>query len=518
MDEKLYLGIELGSTRIKSVLINEAYKPVAIGSHTWENRLENGFWTYHESEIWAGLQSSYADLVKNYGKPLAKISRIGVSAMMHGYVPLGKDGALLCPFRTWRNTNTGEAAAILRDRFGHNIPMRWSVAHLYQAILNGESHLENIDFLTTLAGYVHFKLTGERVLGIGDASGMFPIDCEACDYNGGMMKIFDALAAEKNFRRKLGDILPKVLSAGENAGQLTSEGAKLLDPSGALPPGTPVCPPEGDAGTGMTATNSVTMLTGNVSAGTSIFAMVVLEKPLSRVYPELDIVTTPDGKNVAMVHCNNCTSDLDAWIKLFGEIISAHTNTSVPPSALYEMLYKSALFGEPDGGGLMACNYLSGEHNTGFEEGRPLFMRLPNSALTMSNFMRVMLLSAISTLKLGMDIMAQEGVRLKLLHGHGGFFKTEGVGQKLMAGALNVPVSVAENAGEGGAWGMALLASYVDFATLTLDEFLKNEVFANHPSTCINPDVADAEGFAAFLDGYKACLRVERAAVDHFCP
>lgn len=514
-NEKLYLGIEFGSTRIKSVLIDENFKPVAIGSHNWENRLENGLWTYHEPEIWAGMQAAYADLLKNYGKPINKISRIGISAMMHGYIPLDENGTLLSGFRTWRNTNTGEAARILREKFGHNIPLRWSIAHLYQAILDGESHLSEINFLTTLAGYVHFKLTGEKVLGIGDASGMFPIDCETQDYNGNMIKIFNSLAAKKNFCKKIKKILPKVLHAGENAGKLTPEGAKLLDPSGALQTGVPFCPPEGDAGTGMVATNSVTPLTGNVSAGTSIFAMVVLERPLSKVYPELDIVTTPDGKPVAMVHCNNCTSDLDAWVRMFCEIISAHTGTPAMPADLYATLYKSALSGEPDGGGLMACNYLSGEHNTGFEEGRPLFMRLPDSSLTMANFMRTMLLSSMATLKLGMDILAREGVLLKKLLGHGGLFKTEAVGQKLMAGALDVAVSIMENAGEGGAWGMALLAAYVDFKNSALDKFL-DKAFASHLKTCVNPDPSDVKGFADFMEGYGACLKVERAAVYYY--
>lgn len=511
----MYLGIEFGSTRIKSVLIDENFAPVAVGNFNWENRLEGGLWTYHEAEIRTGLQASYADLVKNYGKPLTKISRIGISAMMHGYIPLCKNGTLLSPFRTWRNTNTGEAAEILRESFGHNIPLRWSVAHLYQAVLDGERHLENIDFLATLAVYVHYKLTGERVAGVGDASGMFPIDCEACDYNADMIEKFDALAAEKSFTRGIKNILPRVLSAGENAGQLTPEGAKLLDPSGVLQPGAFFCPPEGDAGTGMAATNSVTPLTGNVSSGTSIFAMVVLEKPLSRVYPEIDIVTTPDGKPVAMVHCNNGTSDLDAWVRMFAEIISAHTGAATTGD-LYETLYKSALTAAPDGGGLMACNYLSGEHNTGFREGRPLFMRLPNSSLTMPNFMRTMLFSVMATLKLGMGILEREGVALKKLNGHGGFFKTEGVGRQLMAGALNVPVSVQENAGEGGAWGIALLAAYVDYKNLTLPEFLQEKVFAALPSTCKNPDPSDVKGFADFMEGYRACLAVERAAVDNY--
>ncbi|MCL2398776.1 MAG: FGGY-family carbohydrate kinase [Defluviitaleaceae bacterium] len=520
MKKSLFLGIELGSTRIKSVLIDESFKPVAVGNHNWENRLENGVWTYHLSEIWSGLQAAYADLAasfqKKYGEPLTAISGIGLSAMMHGYIPMDNKDNVLTEFRTWRNTSTGEAATILRESFGHNIPLRWSVAHLYQAILNGENHAKNVDFITTLSGYVHYKLTGKKVLGIGDASGMFPIDSEKGSYNASMVGIFDSLVLEKAFDWKLMDIMPKVLVAGENAGQLTEEGAKLLDPSGVLKPGIPFCPPEGDAGTGMVATHSVAARTGNVSSGTSIFAMVVLEKALSKVYPELDIVTTPDGKPVAMVHCNNGTSDLDGWVQMFSEILSAHTGQKIEPGNLYETLYKAALEGSPDGGGLMACNYLSGEHNTGFDEGRPLFMRLPNSSFTMANFMRTMLMSVMATLKLGMDILAKEGVTLTQLMGHGGFFKTEGVGQRLMAGALNVPVAVMDNAGEGGAWGIALLASYLDNNKVTLDAFLNDQVFANFPSTGIKPRSEDVKGFAAFMKRYKACLAVERTAVDNF--
>jgi len=518
MKKNLYLGIEFGSTRIKAVLIHDSFQPIAVGNHNWENRLENGIWTYHLSDIWSGLQASFADLAaayqKQYGEALTQVSGIGISAMMHGYMPIDKAGNPLTEFRTWRNTSTGEASQILRELFGHNIPLRWSIAHLYQAILNGERHVRDIDFITTLAGYVHYKLTGKNVLGIGDASGVFPVDCDTYDYNQTMVADFNTLIADKPYDWTLTDIMPQVLLAGENAGHLTEAGAKLLDPSGTLNPGIPFCPPEGDAETGMVATHSVAARTGNVSAGTSIFAMVVLEKALSKVYPELDIVSTPDGKPVAMVHCNNGVSDLDGWIQMFCEIASAHTGEKVKPQALYEKLYLAALEGEPDGGGLMACNYLSGEHNTGFEEGRPLFVRMPNSAFTMANFMRTMLLSTMASLKLGMDILAEEGVTLTQLLGHGGLFKTPVVGQKLMAGALNVPVAVMETAGEGGAWGIALLAAYMAYNKDPLDVFLKDYVFAGRTGTCVEPDPVDVQGFAAFMERYKAGLMVERAAVE----
>lgn len=506
----MYLGIELGSTRIKSVLIDaENYQPVAVGGHNWENRLENGVWTYHLSDIWQGIAASYADLKKSYGKKITSLSGIGVSAMMHGYLPINKDGDLMTEFRTWRNTSTGEAAEILRNRFGHNIPLRWSIAHLYQAILNGESHVNDIDLITSLAGYVHLKLTGEKVLGIGDASGIFPVDSAVGNYNASMVDSFDELIADKKFKWKLTDIMPRALNAGTEAGKLTAEGAKLLDPSGDLQAGVPFCPPEGDAGTGMVATNSVAVRTGNISAGTSIFAMAVLEKPLSKVYPELDIVMTPDGKPVAMVHCNNGTSDLDGWVQVFSEI------SGIPASRLYEKLYKSALEGDADGGGLVACNYLSGEHSTGFEEGRPLFVRLPDSKFTMANFARTMLMSSMASLKMGMGILADENVKLDRLLGHGGIFKTKGVAQKIMAGALNTPIAVMETAGEGGAWGIALLAAYMGSSTIAFDEFLNKKVFDKLASECVQPDPKDITGFDLFMKRYEACLKIERTAVDN---
>jgi len=519
MEKKLYLGIELGSTRIKSVLIDFTNEPVAIGGHSWENRLVDGVWTYTLDDIWQGLQASYKALVEDYesrhgGKP--NIAAIGISAMMHGYLPLDSKGELLAEFRTWRNTSTGQASKVLTPLFGINIPLRWSIAHLYQAILNGENHVSQIASITTLSGYVHYKLTGENVLGIGDASGMFPIDSNINDYHQGNIADFDALVADKSYGWKLADIMPKVLSAGAAAGQLTEAGARLLDPTGNLRSGIPFCPPEGDAGTGMVATNSVAPRTGNVSAGTSIFAMLVLEKSLSKLYPEIDMVTTPDGKPVAMVHCNNGTSDLNAWVQIIHEalgLISGHTNIN----DVYEKLYNAALEGDADCGGLMAVSYLSGEHNTGFEEGRPLFMRLPDSRFNLSNFVRTLLLTSMATLKLGMNTLTDnEGVKINQLMGHGGIFTTKGVAQKLMAGALNIPVSVMETANEGGAWGIALLAAYMYDNDMTLEEFLDKKVFANRTGATIAPDSADTKGFAKFMERFAAGLKVERTAVDNF--
>ncbi len=516
------LGIELGSTRIKAVLINNDYTPIAISSHDWENRLENGIWTYHLEDVWHGIQDCYSKLAsgvfEKYGVNLSKLKSIGISAMMHGYLVFDKDGNQLAEFRTWRNTITERAAEELTDLFGFNIPQRWSIAHLYQAILNGEKHVHDIDFLTTLAGYVHWKLTGERVLGIGDASGVFPIDSNTNDYNMHMMELFNGKAASKDFTIKLKTILPRVLAAGESAGRLTYEGAKLLDPSGMLEPGIPLCPPEGDAGTGMVATGSVAERTGNVSAGTSIFTMIVLEKELSRIYTEIDMVTTPAGRPVAMVHCNTCTSDLDAWVALFHELVEklGHDDSK---STLYNLLYQKALDGDPDCGGLINFNYFSGEPITKIDGGRPLFVRTPESKLTLANFMRAQLYSAIATLKIGMDILLeQENVHVDKLIGHGGFFKAKGVGQKLMSSALRVPVAVMETAGEGGPWGMALLAAYMTDKSLneTLESFLDNRVFAENKSIIAEPDAADAKGFEVFMERYKKCLAVEDMAVKVF--
>ena len=517
---KTVLGIEFGSTRIKAVLIGEDHTPIASGSYEWENRYENGIWTYSLEDVWTGLQESYRKLSKEvfekYNTPLQTIGAIGFSAMMHGYMAFDKDGNLLVPFRTWRNTMTGQASEKLTDLFQFNIPQRWSIAHLYQAILNKEPHIQDISYLTTLAGYVHWKLTGQKVLGVGEASGMFPIDSKTNDYDERMIELFNERLEAENIPWKLQDILPKVLVAGDAAGVLTEEGAKLLDPTGQLQAGIPLCPPEGDAGTGMVATNSVAERTGNVSAGTSVFAMIVLEKALSKFYPEIDMVTTPTGKPVAMVHSNNCTSDLNAWVDLFREFTEA-LGVEISQSKLYEMLYKKALTGDADGGGLLAYNYLSGEHITHLEEGRPLFVRTPESRFTLSNFMRVHLFSALGALKIGMDILfEQEQVKIDQVLGHGGFFKTKEVGQKIMAAAMNVPVSVMETAGEGGAWGIALLASYMlhKEENEPLEAYLSNKVFAGENSTTIAPDQEDVDGFAAFMERYKKGLVIERTAVD----
>lgn len=520
-DGKTALGIEFGSTRIKVVLIDKDHHPIASGSHDWENRLENNIWTYTLEDIWSGLQDSYKNLVNDvkekYDITLTKVGSIGFSAMMHGYMAFDKDGELLVPFRTWRNTMTEEASEKLTEAFSYHIPQRWSIAHLYQAILKEEEHVKDINYLTTLAGYVHWKLTGEKVLGVGEASGMFPIDIETKDYNQTMIKTFDDLIKDKKFGWKLENILPKVLMAGDKAGILSEEGAKLLDPSGALEAGIPLCPPEGDAGTGMVATNSVTRKTGNVSAGTSVFAMIVLEKELKKVYDEIDLVTTPSGDLVGMVHCNNCTSDLNAWVNLFKEFAQTFGMKDIDMNELYGALYNKALEGDKDCGGLLAYNYFSGEHITGFEEGRPLFVRKPDSNFNLANFMRVHLYTALGALKTGLDIlMKEEDVKVDKMLGHGGLFKTEGVGQKIMAAAVNAPVSVMKTAGEGGAWGMAILAAYMlDKAEdETLDTYLSDKVFAGEEGTTIAPDEKDVEGFDEFIKQYQKGLAIERAAVD----
>ncbi len=511
------LGMELGSTRIKAVLIDETHAPIASGEHTWENRLEDGIWTYHLDEVWTGIQAAYADLAKNvkeqYGVALSKLGGIGVSAMMHGYLAFDKDNGQLAQFRTWRNTMTGQAAEALSELFRFNVPQRWSIAHLYQAILNGESHVKDIAFLTTLAGYVHWKLTGQKVLGVGDASGMFPIDSATGDYD---QRMLDAFAAKvSGMPWTLRDILPKVLDAGEDAGTLTAEGAKLLDPTGALEAGAPLCPPEGDAGTGMVATNSVAMRTGNVSAGTSVFAMVVLEKPLSKVYPEIDMVTTPTGAPVAMVHCNNCTSDINAWAEArYGFAQAAGLNVS--KGQVYTALFTSAMQGDKDCGGLINYNYLSGEPITELTEGRPMLVRMPDTPMTFANLARSLVYGAMVTLKLGMDILTGEQVRIDSLLGHGGFFKTPGTAQNLLASALGTPVSVMETAGEGGPWGMALLAAYrVRRASgEALESYLTNKVFAGASSQTAQPDAADAKGFAEYTKRFEVALAAERAAVE----
>ena len=517
---KTFLGIDFGSTRIKAVLTDADHTPIASGSHEWENRLDHGIWTYTMDDIWGGLQDCYRDLKKDvkeqYGVTLTKISAIGFSAMMHGYLAFDKAGELLVPFRTWRNTITEEAAAALTKEFSYNIPQRWSIAHLYQAMLNKEEHVKDIAFFTTLAGFIHWKLTGEKVLGVGDASGMFPIDSNTKDYDATMLDKFDALAEPYGFDWSLRDILPKVLVAGENAGTLTAEGARLLDTDGELEAGILVCPPEGDAGTGMVATNSVAVRTGNVSAGTSVFAMIVLEKALKNVHTEIDLVTTPSGEAVAMAHCNNCTSDLNAWVGLFGEFAGL-IGAKLTPDELYGTLYRQALEGDADCGGLLSYNYFSGEHITGFEEGRPLFVRTPDSRFTLANFMRTHLCSSLSVLKLGLDILLdEEHVRIDRMYGHGGLFKTKGVGQRIMAAAIGAPVSVMETAGEGGAWGIALLAAYMVRRTgsETLERYLSDRVFAGRLGEALSPDPSDAAGLRVFIERYQRGLLIERAAVD----
>ncbi|MDL2217354.1 FGGY-family carbohydrate kinase [Christensenellaceae bacterium OttesenSCG-928-M15] len=514
------LGIELGSTRIKAVLIDEAHNPIAAGSHDWENRLENGVWTYNLEDVWAGMQncfSSLADTVQtNYGVPLTTVGAMGVSAMMHGYLAFDAQEELLVPFRTWRNTITAQAAGLLTEAFQFNIPQRWSIAHLYQAILNGEAHVEQISFLTTLAGYVHWKLTGKKVIGIGDASGMFPIDSERYCFHAGMQAQFDALVENKAYSWRVAGVLPQILVAGETAGVLTEEGARLLEPTGALRPGIPFCPPEGDAGTGMVATNSIAERTGNVSAGTSIFAMAVLERPLKKVHEEIDMVTTPAGRPVAMVHCNNCTSDLDAWVRLFSEVAKA-IGAQTDQTTLYRELYSKALFADEDCGGLLSYNYLSGEHITGLEEGRPLLARMPDGHFTLPNLMRTLLFSALATLRMGMDILTgEEHVRLTQMLGHGGFFKTKGVGQRMMAAALQVPVSVMESAGEGGAWGIALLAAYtLRGRSDTLEAFLFGQVFNSIESERVEPAENEVKSFAAYMQRYRQGLSLAQAAVTY---
>ena len=517
---KAALGIELGSTRIKAVLVDEQHEPIASGSHDWENKLENGVWTYSLEDVWKGLKDCYAKLRKNvqekYGAELTKVSALGISAMMHGYLAFDAEGNLLAPFRTWRNTTTGPAAAELTSLMDFNIPLRWSIAHLYQAILNGEAHVGKIAFITTLAGYVHWKLTGQKVLGVGDASGMFPIDSTTFDFDSGMLDKFQALVAPRNLPWDIRAILPKVLNAGEDAGLLTAEGVKLLDESGTLVPGIPLCPPEGDAGTGMVATNAVAPRTGNVSAGTSIFAMIVLEKALKKLHTEIDMVTTPSGMPVAMVHCNNCSSDIDAWAGLFQEFAKG-LGMEMKLGKVLDTLFFKAMEADKDCGGLLAYNYVSGEPLTGLDEGRPLFVRMPDARFSLANFMRSHLYAALGALKLGMDILLdEEKVGIDKIYGHGGFFKAKGVGQSIMAAAIHAPVSVMETAGEGGAWGIAILAAYLANKAPgeKLETYLSDKVFAGKAGQTLAPDPADEKGFSAFMDRYVAGLAAEKAAVE----
>lgn len=513
------LGIELGSTRVKAVLIGEDSLPLASGSHEWENKLENGYWTYSLEDVHTALLSCFnalkEDVKKKYGCAFTKTGAMGISAMMHGYLAFDKDGKLLTPFRTWRNTTTAEASEALTEALGFNIPQRWTASHIYQAILNGEDHVPEIAYVTTLAGYVHYMLTGVNAVGVGEASGIFPIDSSKNDYDEKMMETFDKLTAEKGFTKKLRDILPKVLVAGENAGTLTETGRYLLDESGEFEAGCVFAPAEGDAGTGMTATNSIKERTGNISAGTSVFAMLVLEKNLSKVYPEIDMVTTPTGKPVAMVHCNNCTSDINAWGSLFHEFALA-LGVDASKGKIFDMMYEKALDGDSDCGGLVSYNYYSGEPVTGLQEGRPLFVRTPDSKMTLGNFMRTQLYSAMAALKIGLDLLFKnEKAQADKLYGHGGYYIYPGVGQKFTAAALGSPVSVMKTAGEGGPYGMALLALYVlKSSEMSLDAFLENIAFKDAECITAEPDPKDAEGFEKFLERYVKGLDCEKKAVE----
>lgn len=516
------LGIELGSTRIKAVLIGPDKTPLAIGNHDWENQYVDGVWTYSLDDIWDGMRGSYADLKANvrdhHGVELHKIGALGISGMMHGYLAFNAESQLLTPFRTWRNTFTEEASSQLSEKFDFNIPQRWSIAHLYQAILNGEDHLPDLQHLTTLAGYVHWQLTGEQVLGVGEASGVFPIDTVRGQFNERMMNEFDHLIADRGFSWTVGDVMPAVRSAGEEAGALTERGAQLLDPTGDLKPGVPFCPPEGDAGTGMVATDSVTPRTGNISAGTSIFGMVVLENELKKRHDELDIVTTPAGDQVAMVHCNNGASEIDAWAGIFQEFAS-QLDANIDSSQVFQALFTAAAQSEQDAGGLVSYNYLSGEHITGFEQGRPLVVRRPGRDFTLGNFMRSQLYATFATLRLGMDILTlEEGVEVDTLLAHGGMFKTKGVAQSLLAGALDVAVTVADTASEGGAWGIAVLADFTRSKKradgVNLGEYLTQEVFVGTAFETEEPVSVDVQGFNEFFAAWKQGLAVERAAVE----
>ncbi len=515
---RVVLGIELGSTRIKAVLITQDGDPIASGGHDWENQFVDRVWTYSLDAVWSGLRSCYAALVadveRQYGVRPTTFGAIGVSAMMHGYLAFDAAGELLVPFRTWRNTSTGPAAAELSELFGHNIPLRWSIAHLYQAVLDDEPHVPQIASFTTLAGYVHRMLTGRNVLGVGDASGMFPVDPATRTYDAGMLAAFDGLVAQRRPDLHLAELLPQVLVAGQEAGRLTADGAALLDPTGTLQAGVPLCPPEGDAGTGMVATNAVAPRTGNVSVGTSIFAMVVLERPLGSVHHELDLVTTPVGDLVAMVHCNNGASELGVWAELFGRFAAA-LGHQAEPDAVFGALLREALEGEADGGGLVAYNYLSGEPITGLAEGRPLFVRTPDSRLTLANFMRTQVYGAFGTLSLGMRVLAGEGVELDQLFAHGGMFRTAGVAQRLLAAAVGAPVAVARTASEGGPWGMAVLAAYLGVAAeQDLPTFLGSTIFGDVDVDVVAPEPEDVAGFSVFLERYSAGLAIERAAAD----
>ena len=511
------LGIEFGSTRIKAVLVDFSGEVLGVGFHDWENSLTDGIWTYPLDEIHAGLKKCYTSLRKNveekYGVTLKKIGSMGISAMMHGLMAFDKEGKLLTPFKTWRNSDTEAAADELTKAFDFNIPLRWTIAHIYQAVLDKKDYVKELDFAVTLAGYIHFKLTGERVIGVGDAAGIFPI--EKGNYNEKMVKDFEKLALDKGYDIKLMEILPKVLSAGDDGGSLTSDGAAFLDESGSLEAGVPMCPPEGDAGTGMVATNSVAVGTGNVSAGTSIFAMLVLEKGLSKLYREIDMVTTPDGYPVAMAHANNCTSDLNAWVNIFKEFAELF-GIKADMGELYGRLYNASLSGDKDCDGLLSYGYYSGEGIVHLNEGRPLFARMPESKFNLANFMRSHLYASLGSVKIGLDILLKdEKVKVTKIMGHGGLFKTPMVVQSYLAAAVNAPVTVMDTAGEGGPWGMAVLASYlINKDNMSLSEYLEKIIFKDAKGTTIEPDVRDAAGLEAYMERYKAGLEVEKRAVE----
>ena len=510
------LGIELGSTRIKAVLIGHDHQVLATGSFSWENRLENDLWTYHLEDAVRGVQVSFAQLAENvrqlYGVDLKTVGSIGISGMMHGYLPLAADGSQLAPFLTWRNTNTAQAADELTELFQFNIPLRWSISHLYQAMLEGREHVKDIAHITTLSGYIHYLLTGELVIGIGEASGMFPIDSTVLDYHGDMLKKFDALSGKMGYSWDIRQVLPKVLPAGQDAGVLTEKGAKLLDPTGKLQPGIPLVPPEGDAGTGMVATNSVAAGTGNVSAGTSIFTMVVLEKALSKLYRDIDMVATPSGLPVAMVHCNNGASELDGWMGMFSELAKL---TGGDTGELYGKLFNESLKGDADCGGLLLYNYVSGEPITGLNDGRPLLVRPKDSKLSLANFMRSQIYGVWASLAVGMQIFTDEKVTIRRLTGHGGLFKTEGVAQRYLAAAVNSAVTVMKTAGEGGPYGMALLAAYRNVRDqMPLEDFLEQEVFVGAEGMTLQPEESEVAAFRDYLARYQKALALEQVAVN----
>lgn len=514
------LGIEFGSTRIKSVLIDKNTTVLAVGSYEWENQIKDGIWTYSLNDIWGGLRESYKNLKENvmmqYGVEITRLGAVGISAMQHGYMVFNRNGEQLVPFRTWRNTITREASGVLTELFQFPIPQRWSIAHLYQAVLNDEAHVSDIAFMTTLAGYVHWRLTGRKAVGLNEASGMFPVDIKIRNYDNEMIRKFHAKVKDKGYPWELKKILPEIVAVGEQAGFLTEEGARLLDADGSLKPGIPFCPPEGDGGTGMVATNSIKPCTGNISAGTSVFAMLVLEKDLQDVHPEIDQVVTPDGHMVAMVHCNNCTSDLNSWIGLFYEFAES-AGAKIKKDNVFRLLYNKAMEGDPDGGGMLAYNYLSGEHIIGLEEGRPMFVRQPGSRFNLANFMKTNLYAALGTIKMGMDILISENVRADVIVGHGGFFKTEGTAQKIVADALEVPVKVMTTAGEGGAWGIAVLASFMLWRASeeTLDDYLQHRAFCGENGSIVLPDETGVEGFRTFMTRFRKGLAIERAAAEY---